>query len=229
MNVRPLHDRIIVRRLDEGEQKIGGIIIPDSAKEKPQQGKILAVGDGKVTEEGKRIAMDVRPGNVILFGKYSGQDIKIDGEDYLIVKEDEVLAVIETDATAPGEEIVMAKQIIYGEQARQTVLRGINQMADAVKVTLGPRGRNVILGKAYGSPTITKDGVTVAREIDLKDRLENMGAQMAREVASKTSDLAGDGTTTATVLAQAIFREGVKHVVSGANPMDHQARHRSSG
>jgi chaperonin GroEL len=114
----------------------------------------------------------------------------------------------------------MAKQIIYGEQARQTVLRGINQMADAVKVTLGPRGRNVIIGKAYGSPTITKDGVTVAKEIDLKDRLENMGAQMAREVASKTSDLAGDGTTTATVLAQAIFREGVKHVVSGANPMD---------
>jgi chaperonin GroES len=99
MNVRPLHDRIIVQRLDEGEQKIGGIIIPDSAKEKPQQGKILAVGDGKVTEDGKRIAMDVRPGNVILFGKYSGQDIKIDGEDYLIVKEDEVLAVIETDAT----------------------------------------------------------------------------------------------------------------------------------
>ena len=151
MNVRPLHDRIIVQRLDEGEQKIGGIIIPDSAKEKPQQGKILAVGDGKVTEDGKRIAMDVRPGNVILFGKYSGQDIKIDGEDYLIVKEDEVLAVIDTDADAPGEEIVMAKQIIYGEQARQTVLRGINQMADAVKVTLGPRGRNVILGKGVRS------------------------------------------------------------------------------
>ena len=162
MNVRPLHDRIIVQRLDEGEQKIGGIIIPDSAKEKPQQGKILAVGDGKVTEDGTRIAMDVRPGNVILFGKYSGQDIKIDGEDYLIVKEDEVLAVIEHRRDAPGEDIVMAKQIIYGEQARQTVLRGINQMADAVKVTLGPRGRNVILGKAYGSPTITKDGVTVA-------------------------------------------------------------------
>jgi chaperonin GroES len=99
MNVRPLHDRLIVQRLDEGEQKIGGIIIPDSAKEKPQQGKVLAVGDGRVTEEGNRIAMDVRPGNVILFGKYSGQDIKIDGEDYLIVKEDEVLAVIDPDAT----------------------------------------------------------------------------------------------------------------------------------
>ena len=97
MNLRPVHDRIIVRRLDEGEQKIGGIIIPDSAKEKPQQGKILAVGDGRVTEEGKRIAMDVRPGNVILFGKYAGQEIRIDGEDYLIVKEDEVLAVIDTD------------------------------------------------------------------------------------------------------------------------------------
>ncbi|MSO57067.1 MAG: chaperonin GroEL [Acidobacteria bacterium] len=114
----------------------------------------------------------------------------------------------------------MAKQIIYGEEARQAVLRGINQLADAVKVTLGPRGRNVILGKAFGSPTITKDGVSVAKEIELKDPLENMGAQMAREVASKTSDLAGDGTTTATVLAQAIYREGVKHVVSGANPMD---------
>src|SRR6187399_3572694 len=114
----------------------------------------------------------------------------------------------------------MAKQIVYGDASRQGILRGVNSLADAVKVTLGPRGRNVILGKAYGSPTITKDGVTVAKEIDLKDRLENMGAQMAREVASKTSDLAGDGTTTATVLAQAIFREGVKHVVSGVNPMD---------
>ena len=97
MTVRPLHDRLIVQRLDEGEQHIGGIIIPDSAKEKPQQGKILAVGDGKVTEDGTRIAMDVRPGNVILFGKYAGQDITIDGEEYLIVTEDEVLAVIDTD------------------------------------------------------------------------------------------------------------------------------------
>jgi chaperonin GroEL len=114
----------------------------------------------------------------------------------------------------------MAKHIVYGEQARHSVLRGINQLADAVKVTLGPKGRNVILDKKYGSPTITKDGVTVAKEIDLKDSLENMGAQMAREVASKTSDLAGDGTTTATVLAQAMYREGVKHVAAGANPMD---------
>jgi chaperonin GroEL len=114
----------------------------------------------------------------------------------------------------------MAKQIIYGEQSRQAILRGVNQLADAVKVTLGPKGRNVILDKKYGSPTITKDGVTVAKEIDLKDPLENMGAQMVREVASKTSDTAGDGTTTATVLAQAIYREGAKNVVAGANPME---------
>jgi chaperonin GroEL len=113
----------------------------------------------------------------------------------------------------------MAKQITHGEESRAAILRGVNQLADTVKITLGPKGRNVVLDKKYGSPTITKDGVTVAKEIDLKDPMENMGAQMVREVASKTSDVAGDGTTTATVLAQAIFREGVKTVAAGANPM----------
>ncbi len=112
-----------------------------------------------------------------------------------------------------------AKQIVYSENSRQAILRGVNQLADAVKVTLGPRGRNVVLEKKFGGPTITKDGVTVAKEIELRDPLENMGAQMVREVASKTSDTAGDGTTTATILAQAIFREGVKAVAAGANPM----------
>jgi len=113
----------------------------------------------------------------------------------------------------------MAKQIVHGEESRQAILRGVNLLADAVKVTLGPKGRNVVLEKKFGSPTITKDGVTVAKEIELKDGLENMGAQMVKEVASKTSDVAGDGTTTATVLAQAIYREGVKTVAAGANPM----------
>jgi chaperonin GroEL len=112
-----------------------------------------------------------------------------------------------------------AKQIVHGEDSRRAILRGVNQLADAVKITLGPKGRNVVLDKKFGSPTITKDGVTVAKEIELKDPLENMGAQMVREVASKTSDVAGDGTTTATVLAQAIYREGVKTVAAGANPM----------
>ncbi|MBI3263785.1 MAG: chaperonin GroEL [Acidobacteria bacterium] len=113
----------------------------------------------------------------------------------------------------------MAKQVIYEEQARQALLRGVNALADAVRVTLGPKGRNVVLEKKFGSPTITKDGVTVAKEIDLKDPVENLGAKMVREVASKTSDVAGDGTTTATVLAQAILREGSKNVAAGANPM----------
>ena len=113
----------------------------------------------------------------------------------------------------------MAKQIVQGEDSRQAILRGVNALADAVKITLGPKGRNAVLDKKFGSPLITKDGVTVAKEIELEDPLENMGAQMLKEVASKTSDVAGDGTTTATVLAQAIYREGVKTVAAGANPM----------
>ncbi|MBI4390247.1 MAG: chaperonin GroEL, partial [Nitrospinae bacterium] len=114
----------------------------------------------------------------------------------------------------------MAKQIIYNEQARHKILSGVNQLADTVKLTLGPKGRNVVIDKKFGSPLITKDGVTVAKEIELKDPFENMGAQMVNEVASKTSDNAGDGTTTATVLAQAIYREGLKNVTAGANPME---------
>src|SRR5438477_12825470 len=113
----------------------------------------------------------------------------------------------------------MAKQIVRGEESRQAILRGVNLLADAVKVTLGPKGRNVVIEKKFGSPTITQDGVNVAKEIELQDGLENIGAQMVREVASNTSDVAGDGTTTATVLAQAIYREGVRTVAAGANPM----------
>src|SRR4051794_20817967 len=114
----------------------------------------------------------------------------------------------------------MAKMVVHGDESRHKILEGVNKLADAVKVTLGPRGRNVVLDKKFGSPTITKDGVTVAKEIELADKLENLGAQMVKEVASKTSDIAGDGTTTATVLAQAIYREGGKLVVAGHNPTD---------
>lgn len=114
----------------------------------------------------------------------------------------------------------MAKQISFADEARQKILRGVDQLANAVKVTLGPKGRNVVIDKRFGSPTITKDGVTVAKEVELKDPYENMGAQLVNEVASKTSDVAGDGTTTATVLAQAIYREGIKNVTAGANPME---------
>ena len=114
----------------------------------------------------------------------------------------------------------MAKEIKFDQEGRSAILTGVNVLADAVKVTLGPKGRNVILDKSFGSPTVTKDGVTVAKEIELEDKFENMGAQMVKEVASKTSDVAGDGTTTATVLAQAIYREGVKLVTAGNNPME---------
>jgi chaperonin GroEL len=113
-----------------------------------------------------------------------------------------------------------AKVLQYDEEARKAILKGVNTLADAVKVTLGPKGRNVILDKSFGSPTITKDGVTVAKEVELEDKFENMGAQMVKEVASKTSDVAGDGTTTATILAQAIYREGTKMVAAGHNPME---------
>src|SRR5438046_268311 len=113
-----------------------------------------------------------------------------------------------------------AKDLVYREHARSAMLRGVNALANTVKVTLGPKGRNVVLQRKFGSPLVTKDGVTVAKEVELPDRYENMGAQMVKEVASKTSDLAGDGTTTATILAQAIFREGIKNVIAGSNPMD---------
>src|ERR1051325_41069 len=112
-----------------------------------------------------------------------------------------------------------AKELLFNTEARAKLKRGVDQLAEAVKVTLGPKGRNVVIDKKFGAPTITKDGVTVAKEIELSDPIENMGAQMVKEVATKTSDIAGDGTTTATVLAQAIFREGLKNVTAGANPM----------
>src|SRR5881628_1617627 len=183
MKIRPLQDLVIVKRLEEAVEKTkGGIIIPDTAKEKPQQGKVIAVGKGKVNDNGKLTPLDVKVGDKILFGKYSGSEIKIDGEEHHI-------------------------------------MRGVNILADAVTVTLGPRGRNVVLDKSFGAPTVTKDGVTVAKEVELEDKFENMGAQMVKEVASKTSDVAGDGTTTATVLARAIFTEGLKMVVAGHDPM----------
>jgi chaperonin GroEL len=121
-----------------------------------------------------------------------------------------------------------AKEIVFSEAARSAILRGVNALADAVKVTLGPKGRNVVIDKSFGSPLVTKDGVTVAKEIELENKLENMGAQMVKEVASKTSDTAGDGTTTATVLAQAIYREGLKLVDGRRQPDGPQARHRRS-
>src|SRR6266567_3669901 len=183
LNVKPLGDRVLVHPIEEQEVKKGGIIIPDTAKEKPQEGKVVALGTGKIDDNGKKVDFTVKKGDKVLISKYGGTEIKIDDEN-----------------------------------ARHTLLRGIEKLAKAVKATLGPSGRNVILDKKFGSPTITKDGVTVAKEIELEDPYENMGAQLVREVASKTSDVAGDGTTTATVLAESIYREGLRNVTAGANP-----------
>ena len=165
----------------------------------------------------------MKVGDTILFGKYSGSEIKLDGEEHLIMREEDILGVVEGLRRRAA---MAAKLVKFSQDAREKMLRGVNVLADAVTVTLGPRGRNVVLEKSFGAPTVTKDGVTVAKEIELEDKFENMGAQMVKEVASKTSDVAGDGTTTATVLARAIFTEGLKMVVGGPRPDDPEARHR---
>src|SRR5579875_2323352 len=212
MKFRPLHDRVLIRRVEQEEKTAGGIIIPDTAKEKPMEGEVIAVGPGARDESGKIQPLDVKPGDRVVFGKWSGTEVKIDGEELIIMKESDIMGVLEASAAA--------KKVEFHGDARERMLRGVDILANAVRVTLGPKGRNVVLDKSFGAPRITKDGVTVAKEIELADKFENVGAQMVREVASKTSDQAGDGTTTATVLAQAIVREGAKAVAAGLNPMD---------
>ena len=234
MKFRPLHDRVVVKRVEEEQKTKGGIIIPDTAKEKPMQGEVLAVGPGARNEDGELIPMGVTVGDRVLFGKWSGTEVKLDGDELLIMKE------VGHHGRARGERrpgegrlsrpraSATSGDSTDGCQGSQVLDRRPDQDAqgrrrsstDAVKVTLGPKGRNVVLDKSFGAPRITKDGVTVAKEIELSDKFENMGAQMVREVASKTSDVAGDGTTTATILAAAIVREGGKAVAAGMNPMD---------
>src|SRR5919201_1290906 len=166
MKLKPLGDRLIVRAIEEEETTASGIVLPDTAKEKPQKGKVLAVGEGRYDEDGeKRIPLDVAEGDEVLYSKYGGTEIKVDGEELLVLRESDVL------------------------------------------------------DKKFGAPTITNDGVTIAREIEVEDVFQNQGAQLVREVATATNDVAGDGTKTATVLAQAIVREGLKNVAAGANPM----------
>ena len=239
MKFRPLHDRVVVKRIDAEEKSAGGIIIPDTAKEKPSQGEVIAVGPGGRDEAGKLIPIDLKVGDRVLFGKWSGTEVKIDGAgapDHEGVRhhgrarragrQQEGRVTVRTRHVdehrhSTGVEIQMAaKEVKFAVDARDRMLRGVDILANAVKVTLGPKGRNVVLDKSFGAPRITKDGVTVAKEIELEDKFENMGAQMVREVASKTSDIAGDGTTTATVLAAAIVKEGSKAVAAGMNPMD---------
>ena len=236
MKFRPLGDRVVVRRVKEDQKTPGGIIIPDTVQEKPQEGEVISVGPGALDDNGKRVVPEVKAGDFVLFGKWSGTEVKVDGEELLIMKESDIMGILEgRKAIEEGRlssparpyttefrrnQNMAAKDVKFGADARERMLRGVDILADAVKVTLGPKGRNVVIEKSFGAPRTTKDGVTVAKEIELADKFENMGAQMVREVASKTNDAAGDGTTTATVLAQAIVREGAKSVAAGMNPMD---------
>ena len=221
MTFKPLHDRVVVRRVENDEKTSGGLIIPDSAQEKPAEGEVVSVGNGAIDEKGNRMPMDVKAGDRILFGKWSGTEVKINGEDMLIMKESDILGIMAQFFLIIFRNLIMAaKDVKFSTDARNRMMHGVNVLADAVKVTLGPKGRNVVLDKSFGAPRITKDGVTVAKEIELEDKFENMGAQMVKEVASKTNDTAGDGTTTATILAQSIVREGLKSVAAGMNPMD---------
>lgn len=213
MNIQPLEDRIVVRPSESEETTASGLVIPDTAKEKPQQGEVLAVGPGRRSEQtGELVPMDVSVGDTVVYSKYGGTEISSAGEDLLILNARDVLATIKQAA--------MTKILKFDEEARRGLEAGVNKLADAVKVTLGPRGRNVVIDKKFGAPTITNDGVSIAREIELEDAFENMGAQLVKEVATKTNDIAGDGTTTATVLAQALVHEGLRNVAAGANPMD---------
>ena len=231
--LRPLGDRVVIQPTPREEMTKSGIVLPDTAKEKPQEGLILAVGPGRTLDDGKREQIDVKEGQKVLYAKYAGTEFKVDGDELLIVSQKDILAVVEKtsecahrslgrrSANAPQfqEEPTLAKQLIFDETARRSLKRGIDRLADAVKVTIGPKGRNVVLDKKFGAPTITNDGVTIARDIELDDPFENMGAQLLKEVATKTDDVAGDGTTTAVVLGQAMVTEGLRVVTAGANPM----------
>ena len=166
MNIKPLADRVLILPAPAEEKTIGGIIIPDTAKEKPLQGEVVAVGNGTKDEE-----MVLKAGDQVLYGKYSGTEIEHDGVKYLIMRQSDVLAVLRR---------IMAKEILFNIDARDQLKKGVDELANAVKVTLGPKGRNVIIEKKFGAPQITKDGVTVAKEIELADAFQNTGAQLVK-------------------------------------------------
>ena len=201
MNLQPLEDRIVVKPSEAEETTASGLVIPDTAKEKPQQGEVLAVGPGRRSDQtGELIPVDVTVGDIVVYSQVRRH-------------RDHRRRRGRADPQRPrrprkrrqvGEP--MPKILKFDEDARRGLEAGVNKLADAVKVTLGPKGRNVVLEKKFGAPTITNDGVSIAREIELEDPYENMGAQLVKEVATKTNDVAGDGTTTATVLAQALVQ-----------------------
>ena len=216
MNIKPLADRVLILPAPAEEKTIGGIIIPDTAKEKPLQGEVVAVGHGTKDEE-----MVLKVGDTVLYGKYSGTEIEYEGVKYLMMRQSDVLAVLGLFRLFTNlrleRKFTMAKDFLFNIDARDQLKKGVDELANAVKVTLGPKGRNVIIEKKFGAPHITKDGVTVAKEVELSDPFQNTGAQLVKSVASKNGDDAGDGTTTATVLAKSIVGVGMKNETAGDN------------
>ena len=227
--LRPLGDRVVIKPTPREEMTKSGIVLPDTAKEKPQEGEILAVGPGRSLDDGKREAMDVKVGQKVLYAQVRRHRVQGRGRRAPDRQPEghprDRRGLTPRPAPRPHppaatrRNFTLAKQLIFDETARRSLKKGIDRLADAVKVTIGPKGRNVVLDKKFGSPTITNDGVTIARDIELDDPFENMGAQLLKEVATKTDDVAGDGTTTAVVLGQAMVAEGLRVVTAGANPM----------
>ena len=221
-----LHDRVIVKRLEAGNQdRLAASSFPTPPPRSPTRAKSLAVGNGKTHDDGKLRPLDVKVGDRVLFGKYSGQTVKVDGDELLVMREEDIMA---RRREVKLQRIPRFRRINNGSK-RRTFRRRRPRTHGRGREHPGQRGQGDARARRaatwcssarFGAPTVTKDGVSVAKEIELKDKFENMGAQMVKEVASKTSDVAGDGTTTATVLAQAIVREGMKYVAAGMNPMD---------
>ena len=219
--LQPLEDRVVILPAEEAESMRGGLYIPDTAKEKPNQGEIIAVGPGRF-EKGTRVAdgrQGRRPGALREVQRHPVHASTARSTSSSRSPTSSPRSA-EFGSHLPRRNDRWQRRNCISTPTRARRSSAASTLAEAVKVTLGPKGRNVVIDKKFGSPTVTKDGVTVAKEIELSDPIENMGAQMVKEVATKTSDLAGDGTTTATVLAQAIFREGLKNVTAGANPME---------
>ena len=215
MKLKPLGDRLIVKAIEEEETTASGIVLPDTAKEKPQKGKVLAVGDGKLDDDGESASRwTCRRATRCCTASTAAPRSRSMARICSFSASRDVLAKVER--LKPN---MAHKELKYDADARKALEAGVDAVANAVKVTLGPKGRYVVLDKKFGAPTITNDGVTIAREIEVEDVFENQGAQLVREVATATNDVAGDGTTTATVLAQAIVREGLKNVTAGANPL----------
>lgn len=203
--IKPLHKFVLIKKEEKENKTASGIVLTTEKKEVPSIASVIAVGD--------ECTSSLKENDRVIYKEYSGTKVTVADQDYIVIDEKILLQNLNKG------QIFMSKEVRFSNDARQSMLKGVNVLADAVSVTLGPKGRNVVLDKGYGSPLITNDGVSIAKEIELEDKFENMGAKLVYEVANKTNDVAGDGTTTATILARNMIVNGLKAVDKGANPV----------